>query len=218
MNPAIAQKSNWMSFSRPDVRRMIMNAKSNNKNRRKAMIINILIGLAAVVALILIIAALRPPDFRVERSATLVGTPAAFFEQVNDHRKFAVWNPFMKLDPNVKNTYSGPDAGVGAMCSWEGNSKIGAGSATIIESKPGELVRQCMDWKRPMEGTSTVEFTFKAAGDKTVVTWAMYGKNNFMGKLFSLFINCEKMVGPQFEQGLADLGKVVAATQPVGTI
>jgi len=177
------------------------------------MIINILLGLVAVIGILLIIVALRPADFRVERSATLAAPAMALFEQVNDHRKFAVWNPFMKLDPNVKNTYSGPDSGVGAACSWEGNSKIGAGSATIIESKPGELVRQRMDWKRPMEGTSTVEFTFKPDGDKTVVTWAMYGKNNFMGKLVGLFINCEKMVGPQFEQGLDNLGKVVAAVQ-----
>ena len=177
------------------------------------MIINILLGLVAVIGILLIIVALRPADFRVERSATLAAPAMALFEQVNDHRKFAVWNPFMKLDPNVKNTYSGPDSGVGAACSWEGNSKIGAGSATIIESKPGELVRQRMDWKRLMEGTSTVEFTFKPDGDKTVVTWAMYGKNNFMGKLVGLFINCEKMVGPQFEQGLDNLGKVVAAVQ-----
>src|SRR5215813_5379760 len=175
------------------------------------MIINILLGLVAVIAILLIVVALRPADFRVERSATLAGTPADLFEQVNDHHKFALWNPFMKLDPNVNNTYSGPDSGVGAVCSWEGNSKIGAGSATIIESKPGELVRQRMDWKRPMEGTSTVEFTFKPVGDKTVVTWAMYGKNGFMGKLVSLFMDCEKMVGPQFEQGLADLGKVTTA-------
>jgi hypothetical protein len=173
------------------------------------MIINILIGVVAVIVILLIIVALRPADFRVERSATLAATPEALFEQVNDHHKFAVWNPFLKLDPNVKNTYSGPNSGVGAVCSWEGNKNIGAGSATIIESKPGELVRQRMDWKRPMEGTSTVEFTFKPAGDKTVVTWTMYGKNNFMGKLFSLFFDCEKMVGPQFEKGLADLGKVV---------
>ena len=173
------------------------------------MVINILIGLVVVIAVFLIIVALRPVDFRVERSATISAPAALLFEQVNDHHKFAVWNPFLKLDPNVKNTYSGPDSGIGAVCSWEGNSKIGAGSATIIESKPGELVRQRMDWKRPMEGTSTVEFTFKNVGDKTVVTWAMYGKNNFMGKLFSLFFDCEKMVGPQFEKGLADLGKVV---------
>jgi hypothetical protein len=176
------------------------------------MIIPILIGVIAVIAILLLIVALRPAEFRVERSATLSAPAAALFEQVNDHHKFSMWNPFMKLDPNVKTTYSGPEAGVGATCSWDGNKKIGAGSATIIESKPDELVRERMDWKRPMEGTSTVEFTFKPAGDKTVVAWAMYGKNGFMGKLVSLFMDCEKMVGPQFEQGLADLGKVVNRT------
>ncbi len=62
-----------------------------------------------------------------------------------------------------------------------------------------------------MEATSTVEFTFKPEGDKTTVTWAMYGKNGFMGKVVSLFMDCDKMCGPQFEQGLADLAKVVAA-------
>ena len=176
------------------------------------MITKILIGLVAVVAIFLIVVASRPADFHVERSATIAATPAALFEQVNDHHKFAVWNPFLKLDPNVKNTYSGPDSGVGAACAWDGNSKIGAGSATIIESKPAELVRHRMDWKRPIEGTSTVEFTFKPAGDKTTVTWAMYGKNGFIGKLFSLFMDCDKMVGPQFEQGLADLDKVVTSS------
>jgi uncharacterized protein YndB with AHSA1/START domain len=176
------------------------------------MLKKVLIGVAAVIALFLIVVASRPADFRVERSATLAASPATLFEQVNNHRKFTVWNPFMKLDPNVKTTYSGPDAGVGAVCSWDGNNDIGAGSCTIIESKPGELVRSRMDWKRPMEGTSTVDFTFKPTGDKTVVTWAMYGKNNFMGKMMSLFFDCDKMCGPQFEQGLADLGKVVATT------
>src|ERR1041385_7581405 len=140
------------------------------------MIIKILLGVVAVIALCLIIVALRPADFRVQRSLTIAAPASVLFEQVNDHHKFNTWNQFLKLDPNVKNTYSGPESGVCAACSWEGNSKIGAGSSTITESKPGELVRERMDWKRPMEGTSTVEFTFKPAGDKTVVTWAMYGK------------------------------------------
>ena len=178
------------------------------------MLKKILLGFVALLAVLLgallLAAATRPADFRVERSATLAASPAALFAQVNDHHKFTVWNPFMKLDPNVRNTYSGPEAGIGAVCSWEGNSDIGAGSCTIIESKPNELVRSRMDWRRPMEGTSTVDFTFKPQGDKTVVTWAMYGKNNFMGKVVSLFMDCDKMCGPQFEQGLADLGKVAA--------
>src|SRR3954447_16385990 len=139
------------------------------------MIKKILIGLLAIVAVVLVIAATRPAEFRVERSASLPASPQALFEQVNDHHKFSVWNPFLKLDPNVKNTYSGPDSGVGAVCSWDGNNDIGAGCSTITESKPNELVRCRMDWKRPMEGVATVDFTFKPAGDKTVVTWAMYG-------------------------------------------
>jgi hypothetical protein len=172
----------------------------------------ILIGVGVVIVVLLIVVAMRPDNFRVERSATLAASPAALFEHVNNHHKFIVWNPFMKVDPNVKVTYSGPDSGVGAVCSWDGNRDIGAGSCTIIESKPGELVRCRMDWKRPMEGTATVDFTFKPEGDKTVVTWAMYGKNNFMAKAVSLFIDCDKMCGPQFEKGLADLGNVAAAT------
>ena len=178
------------------------------------MLKKILIGVVVVIAAFLIFVVARAADFRVERSATIAAPAQALFEQVNDHHKFSVWNPFMKLDPNAKQTYSGPDAGVGAVCSWDGNKDIGAGSATITESKPGELVRQRMDWKRPMEGIAIVEFTFKPQGDKTVVTWAMYGTNNFMGKLVSLFMDCDKMCGPPFEQGLAELGKIVTAASP----
>src|SRR5436190_16178110 len=159
------------------------------------MIMKILIGLAVVIAIFLSVVATRPADFRVERSAALSASPGALFENVNNHHKFAVWNPFMKLDPNVKNTYSGPDSGVGAVCSWEGNSDVGAGSCTIIESKPGELVRSRMDWKRPMEGTATVDFTFKPQGETTVVTWALYGKNGFMGRVMSMFMACDEIRG-----------------------
>jgi hypothetical protein len=178
----------------------------------KKILIGIVASLIATVALVLVIAATRPADFRVERSATLSASPTALFGHVNDHRKFAVWNPFLKLDPNVKNTYSGPESGVGAVCSWDGDRNVGAGSCTIIKSKPGELVRCRMDWIRPMEGTATVDFTFKPEDDKTVVTWAMYGKSGFMGKVVSVFLDCDKMCGPQFEKGLIDLGTVAASS------
>ena len=171
----------------------------------------ILLSLACVIAILLLIVVTQPGDFRVERSATLSASCGELFERLNDHHKVSEWNPFLKLDPNVRITYAGPDSGVGAVCSWEGNSKVGAGSCTIVESKPNELVRCRMDWKRPMEGTSTVDFTFKPEGGKTIVTWAMYGKNNFMGKVVSLFMDCDKICGPQFEKGLADLGAVAVA-------
>ena len=103
------------------------------------------------------------------------------------------------------------DGGVGAVCSWEGNNNVGAGSCTIIESKPGELVRCRMDWKRPMEGTSTVDFTFKPEGKQTAVTWSMSGDKNFMAKAIHLFMNMDKMIGGQFEKGLAEMKSIVEA-------
>ena len=174
------------------------------------MLIKILIGLGAVLVVFLTAVAFRPADFRVEREATLSAPADLLFEHVNDQRKFCRWNPFMKLDPNVAVSYSGPEAGVGSVCAWNGNKDIGEGSATIIESKVGELVRIRMDWKRPMVGVATVDFTFKPEGDSTTVKWAMYGKNNYVAKLFSLFFDCDKMCGPQFEKGLAELGKIAA--------
>lgn len=168
-----------------------------------------LLGCLVLLVAFLGFVATRPAEFRVERSLAIAAPAMALFDQCNDHRKFAAWNPFRKLDPNVKNTFSGPATGIGSVCSWDGNGDIGAGSSTITESKPGELVRQRMDWVRPMEGTSTVEFTFRPQGDQTVVTWAMFGTNDFFGKLVSVFLDCETMCGPPFEEGLAELAKVV---------
>ncbi len=169
----------------------------------------ILLVLTAIIGLLLIVAAFKSPDFRVQRSATLAAPPAALFEYVNNHRKFNEWNPFMKMDPAAKNVYTGPESGVGAMASWEGKA-TGKGSCTITESKPHELIRMKMDWLEPLEGTSTVEFTFVPQGDQTTVTWAMYGSNKFVGRLMSIFMDCDTMCGPPFEQGLADLGKLAA--------
>jgi uncharacterized protein YndB with AHSA1/START domain len=174
------------------------------------MIKKILLSIVAVLAVILIIPVFKSPNYRVERSRAITAPPAVLFEYVNSHKKFNEWNPFVKMDPEAKMTYTGPEAGVGAVSSWVG-PKTGEGSATITESKPGELVRQRMDWKKPMEGVSTVEFTFEPVGDETLVTWAMFGESNYLGKLMSLVMDCEKMCGPPFEQGLADLEKLVTA-------
>ncbi|MES2596625.1 MAG: SRPBCC family protein [Verrucomicrobiota bacterium] len=174
------------------------------------MIKKILLGLVAIIAVVLVIPVFKTPHYRVERSLAIAAPPAALFDYVNNHKKFNEWNPFAKMDPQAKMTHSGPEAGVGAVSSWAGEL-TGEGSATITESKPNELVRERMDWKKPMEGVSTVEFTLKPEGDKTVVTWAMYGENNYVGKLMSLVMDCEKMCGPEFEKGLTDLSKLVAA-------
>jgi hypothetical protein len=152
---------------------------------------------------------MQPEDFKVARSMTMSAAPAAVFEQVNDFHKWEAWSPWVKLDPNAKMTYEGPSSGEGAIVRWDGNAEVGAGSMTIVESKPNELVRIRLDFIRPFEGTSDVEFAFKPVGDKTEVNWSMAGKNNFMAKAISLVIDCEKMVGDSYEQGLTSIKSIV---------
>ncbi len=171
----------------------------------------ILIGLVAIILIFLVAAAMQPTDFRISRSATIAAPPSAVFEQVNDFRKWNDWSPWAKLDPNAKNTFDGPHAGVGAGFAWDGNNEVGAGRMTITESKPNELILMKLEFTKPFTATNTTEFTFKPVGDQTAVTWTMSGKNNFMGKCVGLVMNCDKMVGGQFEKGFENLKAVVAA-------
>jgi uncharacterized protein YndB with AHSA1/START domain len=115
------------------------------------------------------------------------------------------WSPWAKLDPNAKPAFSGADAGAGAAMAWDGNNRVGTGKMTITESQPGSLIRFRLDFQKPMKATNTAEFTFRAEGGQTVVTWSMAGKNNLPGKVFGLFMDCEKLCGCQFEKGLASL-------------
>jgi len=161
-----------------------------------------------LVALLFIIIALRPAEFTYVRSAKIAAPPEKVFPHVNDLHQWQAWSPWAKLDPNSKSTFTGPGTGVGAAMAWAGNNKVGEGKMTIIESRPGELIRIRLEFLKPMQATHTAEFTFKAEGSLTVLKWAMSGRNNFMGKAFGLFVNCDKMIGGQFEQGLASLNAV----------
>jgi len=169
----------------------------------------ILIGLAALVVLFLLAVALQPSEFRIIRSATIAAPPAVVFEQINDLHKWNAWSPWAKLDPNSKITFDGAPAGVGASSAWVGNKEVGEGRMTITESKPGELILMRLEFVKPFVGTNITEFTFKPEGAGTAVTWSMSGHNNFIGKAMGLIMNCDKMVGGQFEKGFANLKAVV---------
>src|SRR6476661_7335840 len=177
----------------------------------KKIVIGVAAAIAAIVVLFLIIVAMQPADFRVSRTAKMAAPPSAVFAQVNDYHNWDAWSPWAKLDPNAKVTFEGPSSGTGAKFSWSGNDKVGEGRQTIVESKPDELVQIKLEFEKPFKGISTAEFTFKPEGDETLVTWTMYGKNNFMGKAVSLFMDCDKMVGAEFEKGLASMKAIVEA-------
>ena len=133
------------------------------------------------------------------------------FAQVNDFHNWRAWSPYDKLDPAMKRAYEGAPEGTGAIYSWVGNSQAGEGRATIIESRPNDLIRIKLDFVKPFAGDAMAEFAFKPQGDRTTVEWSLAGRNGFLSNAVCLFMNMDKMVGGQFEEGLVQLKSVVEA-------
>jgi uncharacterized protein YndB with AHSA1/START domain len=171
----------------------------------------ILIGIVVVIGGFLAVVAMQPAEFRVVRSTSIAAPPAAVFAQVNDFHHWDAWSPWAKIDPEMKQTFEGAPSGTGAVYTWTGNKDVGEGRMTVTESRPGELVRIRLDFIKPFEGTNTAEFTFKAEGAQTAVTWSMDGKKNFISKAICMFMDMDKMLGGQFEKGLAQMKAVVEA-------
>lgn len=164
-----------------------------------------------VLALFLIYVATRPAAFTITRSTIIAATPDELFPYANDLHRFQDWSPWAKLDLNSKLTFDGPENGVGSSLAWAGNSKVGEGKMTITDTQPPQVVNMKLEFLKPMKATNTTKFSFTPDAQGTLVTWSMSGENGFMGKLFGVIVNCDKMVGGQFEQGLANLKALAGA-------
>lgn len=172
------------------------------------MLTTIALVIAAVIAAILIYAATKPNAFSIARTAIIQAPPEAIFPLINDLRSHSAWNPFEK-DPNAKRNFSGAPVGKGSVYEWDGNRDVGAGRIEITDAVPPSRIVMKLDMRRPFKAHNVVEFTLQPGGGSTGVTWAMHGPQPYLAKLMSTFMNCDKMVGGQFEQGLASL-KVLA--------
>lgn len=169
------------------------------------MLRKLLTVMGILVALLLVLVVTRPDSFTVERSASMSAPPAVVYGMVQDFHAWERWSPWAKLDPAMKTTYGGPASGVGATYAWEGNDAVGSGKMTIVEVKPNEAVAITLEFLTPMAATNRTEFQLSPQGGGTKVTWKMHGKNDFMGKAFSLVMNVDQLVGKDFETGLSQL-------------
>jgi hypothetical protein len=167
--------------------------------------------LAAILIALLIAVVRQPSGFRVERTATIAVHRRPWSKESTIFA-WEAWSPWAKLDPVARNSFGEKSAGTGAVFAWSGNSKVGEGRMTINESRPNELIEIRLEFTRPFNATNTAAFTFKPDGNKTSVTWSMAGRNNLVAKAIGLFLNCDKMVGGQFEKGLANLKQLSERT------
>jgi len=173
------------------------------------MLKKIAIALGVVIALILILASMQPRTFHVERKIVVNAAPAKVFAQFNDFHNWISWSPWEKKDPAMKRTYEGAKSGKGSVYAWDGNSQVGAGRMEITEVVPPSKIDVKLDFLRPMVAHDTATYTFVASGKTTEVTWSMDGQVPFVGKIFHLFMNMDKMIGGDFETGLANVKAVV---------
>ena len=161
-----------------------------------------------VVAGILIYAATKPDSFSVQRSANIKAPPDKIFALVANLRGWSAWSPYEKKDPNMKRTFSGAESGKGAVYEWDGNKDVGQGRMEIIEATAPSKITIKLDFLKPFEGHNTAEFTMVPAGDNTTVTWAMYGPSPYVAKIVGTLFSLDKMIGNDFETGLAALKTV----------
>lgn len=161
--------------------------------------------IVVAVVVVLIYAATRPDTFRVQRSASIKAPPEKIFALMNDFHRYGEWSPFEKMDPGMKRTYSGADTGKGAAYAWESSGKAGIGRMEITESSPSSKIQINLDFVKPFTAHNKVEYTLQPKGDTTDVTWAMYGDSPYISKLMGVFFNFDKLIGNDFETGLANI-------------
>jgi hypothetical protein len=165
-------------------------------------IIGIVVVLA--IAVVLLLAAGQPETFKLERKVAIHAKPDKILPLLEDFHAWKVWSPWEDLDPTMKKTFSGPEKGLGAVYEWDGSGKVGAGRMEITAVQDSAVTLK-LDFLKPFEAHNTTVFTLTPTGENTEVTWVMSGPNRFLGKVIHVFFDMDKVVGKDFEKGLARL-------------
>jgi len=150
--------------------------------------------------------------FCVQRATDIQASPEKIFPLINDFRNWPLWSPYEKLDPAMKKNYGGAASGKGAFYEWTGSSKAGQGRMEIIEAAPPSRIAIKLDFIKPFEGHNIAEFTLQPKNDATGIVWSMSGPQLFIFRLMKIFFSMDKMLGKDFEAGLAKM-KSVAETK-----
>ncbi|MBK7268804.1 MAG: SRPBCC family protein [Flavobacteriales bacterium] len=178
------------------------------------MIKKLLIGLAVVIVGIIIVSRFQPDGYTVERSATIAAPPEVVFEHVNNFEKWQQFNAWGDSDPNAAYTYNETESGVGANFHWKGNSDMGEGRMTILESKPNEYVKVDLSFIEPFEGKAIAELLLEPTEGGTKLTERTSSDHNFFSKIMCMFMDMDKMIGDKYEEGFRRMNKVLPGLEP----
>src|SRR5882724_9888953 len=168
----------------------------------------IAVVLAIAIAAVLILAAAKPNTLLVQRAIRIKAPADRIFPLINDFHQWKTWSPYENKDPAMKRTYSGAESGKGAVYAWDGNNNVGSGRMEILDASVPSKILIKLDFFKPFEAHNTAEFTMLPQGDATNITWVMQGPAVFMSRVMQVFMNLDRMIGRDFEVGLANLKKL----------
>lgn len=168
----------------------------------------IALGLLAAIAALLVVIAMQPAAYHVERTVEIEAPPEVVFALVSDLKEFGRFSPWEDADPDMKKTFGATTSGVGGSYDWSGNAEVGSGTMTITESTAPEKLVMRLDFNEPMASTATSGFLVSATDTGSKATWYVDGENNFVAKGFCLFMDIEEKIGGAYDKGLAKLGTI----------
>lgn len=177
------------------------------------MFVKIMIAVAIIVAGILITAGLQSPDYLITRTISINATPETIFPHLNSAQKSYDWMPWKAMDSQIQMNFSGPEEGPGSKASWSSPGEMGTGNSVVTESNFNKNVKVDIEYEKPVQMTQKSEFSMQPSANGTLVAWSVTGTNSFIGRVVCLFMNMDKMVGENFEKGLANLKTKIEAAK-----
>ena len=177
------------------------------------MFFKLLLTLTGLVSLFLVYVAFQPTDMNISREIVINAAPDKIFPHLNHSQKANAWMPWSTIDPKAQMTYSGPQEGVGSISKWDSTGQMGTGQAEVVESVLNQSVKTRLTYSKPMVMSQLADISLAPMPQGTRVRWSVQGKNSFMGRVVCVFMNMDKVVGGNFEQGLAKLKSTVEASK-----
>ncbi len=166
--------------------------------------------LSGIVAIVLILAIIAPKTYDVSRSIMISKPVPEVFEYLKYLGKQREWSPWEKRDPNMEYKLTGIDGEVGAVSYWNGNKEVGEGEQELTGITKNKEITSQLRFFKPWKSQSDAYLRVTEEGKgSTKVTWGFSGKNKFPMSIMMLFMNMDKMVGKDFEDGLGSLKEIL---------
>jgi len=166
--------------------------------------------LGGIVVLIIILALIAPKSYDVNRKIIVQQPVPVVFEYLKYLKNQDNWSPWAKRDPDMKKEFVGSDGEIGATSKWQGNKDVGSGEQEIKRIVENEVIESELRFLKPWKSQSDAYLKVNEAGaGETEITWGFSGKNKFPVSIMMLFMNMDKAVGKDFEEGLASLKEIL---------